>query len=155
MNRIKPSRNSVLVFVPRIFRPCGREASLLCLELHRIDTVIDILPVASCNAAASGIAFLKLERKLPLPQLHLIADQLGLVAGMIAVAGPACLPILLLVYMKVMQIEPAVTKIRIRSCVAIARDFFRMARKAEGALGAVIRRGSVGRIIGEKQLAVA
>jgi hypothetical protein len=142
-------------FTPRIFRPCGLDAILLCTELSRIDTVIGILPVTSCKAAASCIAFLKLERNFPAPILHLIADQLGLVTGMIAVTGPACLPARLAVYMQVMQVELAVAKIRIRSRVAFVRDFSRVARKAEGVLGGVVRRGIVGRIIGEKQLAVA
>jgi len=154
-NRMSAPAIQTVVVVPRIFRPCGLEASLLRTELHRIDTVIGILPVASCQAAASRIAFVNSDRNLPVSELHLIADQFGLVAGMLAVAGTAGLPAFLPVYMKVMQIEPAVAKIRILGRVAFAHDLLGMAGKAEGVLGGIVRRGSVGRIVGEQQLAVA
>ena len=146
--QINPKNISSLVIRTSLF------VRILCLELRRIDTVIGILPVTSSNAAASGIAFLKLERNCPTPELRLIADQLGLVAGMIAVTSPAGPPTALLAYMQVMQIEPAVAKIRIHIRVAFAYGFLRMAGKAEGVFGWVVGRGSVRRVIGEQQLAV-
>jgi hypothetical protein len=111
--------------------------------------------MASCKAAASSIDFLKLERSFPVPELHLIPDQLGLAAGMLAVTCPTGLPAFFLVHVKEMQIELPVAKIRIPCRVAFTRDFFRMAGKAECVSGGIVRRGSVGRIIGEQQLAVA
>jgi hypothetical protein len=129
--------------------------SLLGTELHRIDTVIGILLVASCKTAAATTAFPKLQRNIPDTELYLVSDQLWLAAGMIRVTCPAGLPAFLPVYMKVMQIDPAIAKIRIRSRVVFARDFFRMAGKAEGIPGGGVRRGNAGWIIGEKQLAVA
>jgi hypothetical protein len=87
-----------------LFHPRGSDRSLLGIELYRIDAIIIIFSVATCNAAASGIAFLKLEQSFPYPVLHFVSDQPGLVDSMLAMAGPAGLPAFLLVYMKVMQI---------------------------------------------------
>ncbi len=107
------------------------ETFSLCIEFHRIDTVIGILTVTSCKAAASGIALFKSKRNLPASELRLIPDQPGLVTAMIAVAGSACESAFLLVYMQEMQIEPAVAKIRIRIRIAFARNLLRMAGIAE------------------------
>ena len=115
-------------------------AKLFRIELHRIEAVVSILLVTSCEATPAGFALGEIYGNFPVPRRHLLADMCRLAAGMLNVAGAAGVRILLPVHMQIVQVEPAVSKISLVVHVAFANDRFFMADEAYGILGRIVCR---------------
>jgi hypothetical protein len=123
-------RDSSSVIRPPGNRPRTFTAKLFRIELHRIEAVVSILLVASCEATPAGFALGKLYGNFPVPGRHLLADVCGLAAGVLNVASATGVSSIPLVHMQKVQVEPAVSKISFVVHIAFANDPFSMASEA-------------------------